>query len=113
MIGDWGLGIGDWGLGIGPNPQSPIPNSQSPLPHIYIIKNHNINRENHLMYNATLNNDYDSYPTQEEYKAYMDKIGQKNYSYCGGPPMPGRSFIKVVLIVFELFILLAYSLLKL
>jgi hypothetical protein len=81
-----------------PNPPEAYPKWGKIKNFVYDIDvqevNHNINRENHLMYNATLNNDYDSYPTQEEYKAYMDKIGQKNYSYCGGPPMPGRSFIK-------------------
>ena len=36
------------------------------------------------MYNATANNDYDSYPTPEEYKKMMDKTGQLNYAYAGG-----------------------------
>ena len=46
------------------------------------------------MYNATLNNDYDSYPTQEEYKKFMEKNGQKYYQYAGGPPRPETSYIK-------------------
>ena len=46
--------------------------------------NHNINMENYPMYNATLNNNYDSYPSQEEYKNMMEKTGQKGYKYAGG-----------------------------
>ena len=41
------------------------------------------------MYNATANNDYDSYPTPEEYKRYMDKVGQLNYAYAGGKDTTG------------------------
>ena len=41
------------------------------------------------MYNATANNDYDSYPTPEEYKKYMDKAGQLNYAYAGGKDTTG------------------------
>ena len=48
------------------------------------------------MYNATLNNDFDSYPSQEEYKAMMQKTGQKNYAYAGGVAKPGASFIKML-----------------
>ena len=55
-----------------------------------------INRQNHLMYNATLNNDFDSYPSQEEYKAMMQKTGQKNYAYAGGVAKPGASFVKML-----------------
>ena len=44
----------------------------------------NINIVNYPMYNATANNDYDSYPTPEEYKKMMDKTGQLNYAYAGG-----------------------------
>ena len=46
--------------------------------------NHNINIKNYPMYNATANNDYDSYPSPEEYKMMMEKTGQKNYAYAGG-----------------------------
>ena len=49
----------------------------------------NINIINYPMYNATANNDYDSYPTQEEYKKMMDKTGQKNYAYAGGEFIKG------------------------
>ena len=48
------------------------------------------------MYNATLNNDFDSYPSQEEYKAMMQKTGQKNYAYAGGVAKPGASFVKML-----------------
>ena len=44
----------------------------------------NINIVNYPMYNATANNDYDSYPTPEEYKKMMDRTGQINYAYAGG-----------------------------
>ena len=44
----------------------------------------NINIVNYPMYNATANNDYDSYPTPEEYKKMMEQVGQKNYAYAGG-----------------------------
>ena len=58
----------------------------------------NINIINYPMYNATANNDYDSYPTPEEYKKMMDKTGQKNYAYAGGEfikGIPMRSQIPV------------------
>ena len=58
----------------------------------------NINIVNYPMYNATANNDYDSYPSQEEYKIMMDKTGQKNYAYAGGEfikGIPMRSQIPV------------------
>ena len=81
-----------------PNPPSLYPKYGVIKNFVYDINyqdvNHNINRENHLMYNATLNNDYDSYPTQEEYKKFMEKNGQKYYQYAGGPPRPGTSYIR-------------------
>ena len=81
-----------------PNPPNVYPKYGNIKNFVYDINyqdvNHNINRENHLMYNATLNNDYDSYPSQEEYKKYMQKTGQKYYQYAGGPPRPGTSYIK-------------------
>ena len=46
--------------------------------------NPNINKINYPMYNATANNNYDSYPSPEEYKKMMEKVGQKNYAYAGG-----------------------------
>jgi hypothetical protein len=49
----------------------------------------NINKVNYPMYNATANNDYDSYPTPEEYKKMMEKVGQKNYAYAGGDFIQG------------------------
>ena len=49
----------------------------------------NINIINYPMYNATANNDYDSYPTPEEYKKMMEKVGQKNYAYAGGEFIKG------------------------
>ena len=51
--------------------------------------NHNINIVNYPMYNATANNDYDSYPTPEEYKKKMLTLGQINYAYAGGDFIKG------------------------
>ena len=44
----------------------------------------NINIINYPMYNATANNNYDTYPSPEEYKKMMDRTGQLNYAYAGG-----------------------------
>ena len=49
----------------------------------------NINMENYPMYNATANNDYDSYPSVEEYKKIMKKKGQINFAYAGGGDVTG------------------------
>ena len=54
--------------------------------------NPNINKINYPMYNATANNNYDSYPTPEEYKKMMEKNGQKNYAYAGGEYVEGVPF---------------------
>ena len=71
------------------------PNKASAYPKYGKIKNfvydkgiqdvhHNINIINYPMYNATANNDYDTYPSPEEYKKMMEKTGQINYAYAGG-----------------------------
>ena len=76
------------------------PNKSSAYPKYGKIKNFvydinvqdvhpNINIINYPMYNATANNDYDSYPTPEEYKKMMEKVGQKNYAYAGGDFIKG------------------------
>ena len=76
------------------------PNKSSAYPKYGKIKNFvydiniqdvhpNINIVNYPMYNATANNDYDSYPTPEEYKKMMEKVGQKNYAYAGGEFVKG------------------------
>ena len=76
------------------------PNKSSAYPKYGKIKNYvydinvqdvhpNINIINYPMYNATANNDYDSYPTPEEYKKMMEKVGQKNYAYAGGDFIKG------------------------
>ena len=49
----------------------------------------NINIHNYLLYNATANNDYDSYPSFEEYKNNMKKTGQINLAYAGGGDTTG------------------------
>ena len=46
--------------------------------------NHNINIDNYPMYNATANNDYDSYPTPEQYGEMIRGTGQINLAYAGG-----------------------------
>ena len=51
-----------------------------------------INKINYPMYNATANNNYDSYPSPEEYKKMMEKVGQKNYAYAGGEFIEGVPF---------------------
>ena len=82
------------------------PNKSSVYPKYGNIKNfvydksiqdvHNkINMKNYLMYNATANNNYDSYPTPEEYIKMMEKVGQKHLAYAGntdttGIPMRGQ-----------------------
>ena len=82
------------------------PNKPSVYPKYGNIKNyvydkgvqdvqHKINIKNYLMYNATANNNYDSYPTPEEYIKMMEKTGQKNMAYAGntdttGIPMRGQ-----------------------
>ena len=76
------------------------PNKASTYPKYGTIKNFvydigiqdvhpNINMINYNMYNATANNDYDSYPSPEEYKKMMDKTGQINYAYAGGGDTTG------------------------
>ena len=76
------------------------PNKASAYPKYGKIKNfvydigvqdihHNINMENYPMYNATANNDYDSYPSVEEYKKIMNKNGQINFAYAGGGDKTG------------------------
>ena len=51
--------------------------------------NHKINITNYPMYNATANNNYDTYPTPEEYLKLMKQTGQKNYSYAGNTDTTG------------------------
>ncbi len=74
------------------------PNTPSVYPKYQHIKNYvydihvqdvqkNINRCNHRMYNAYLNNNYDTYPTENEYREQMEKNNQKYIEYAGGPPI--------------------------
>ena len=76
------------------------PNKPSNYPKYGKIKNyvydksvqdvhHKINMENYPLYNATANNDYDSYPTPEEYKTMMNKKNQINFAYAGGGDVTG------------------------
>lgn len=48
-----------------------------------------INIINYNMYNATANNNYDSYPTPEEYLKMIQKTGQKNFAYAGNTDTTG------------------------
>jgi hypothetical protein len=60
--------------------------------------NHNINIDNYPMYNAASNNDYDSYPTPEQYKDQIRGTGQLNIAYAGGErpkEVPMRSQLPV------------------
>ena len=72
------------------------PNKSKVKNYVYDINiqdvNPNINKINYPMYNATANNNYDSYPTPEEYKKMMEKTGQKNYAYAGGDFIEGIPF---------------------
>ena len=79
------------------------PNKSTSYPQYGKIKNYvydinvqdvhpNINIINYPMYNATANNNYDSYPSPEEYKKMMEKNGQKNYAYAGGDFVEGIPF---------------------
>ena len=76
------------------------PNKPSVYPKYGKIKNyvydksvqdihHNINMTNYPLYNATANNDYDSYPSIDEYKKIMKKTGQVNLAYAGGGDTTG------------------------
>ena len=76
------------------------PNKPSAYPKYGKIKNfvydkgiqdihHNINMMNYPLYNATANNNYDSYPSVEEYKNKMKKTGQINLAYAGGGDTTG------------------------
>ena len=79
------------------------PNKSTAYPKYTNIKNYvydinvqdvhpNINIVNYPMYNATANNNYDTYPTPEEYKIMMEQKGQKNYAYAGGEFVTGVPF---------------------
>ena len=76
-----------------PNKPSAYPKYTNIKNFVYDINvqdvNHNINIVNYPMYNATANNDYDSYPTPEDYKKRMLTIGQENYAYAGGDFIKG------------------------
>ena len=67
------------------------PNKSTSYPQYGKIKNY-VYDINVQMYNATANNNYDSYPTPEEYKKMMEKNGQKNYAYAGGEYVEGVPF---------------------
>ena len=62
--------------------------------------NHNINVDNYPLYNATANNDYDSYPTPEKYKEMIKGTGQLNLAYAGGE-MPREVPMRSQMPVFE------------
>jgi hypothetical protein len=76
---------------LNPNTPSVYPKYQHIKNYVYDINiqdvQKNINRCNHRMYNAYLNNNYDTYPTESEYREQMEKNNQKYIEYAGGPPI--------------------------
>ena len=80
---------------INPNPPSAYPKYSHIKNYVYDINiqdvQKNINRCNHRMYNAYLNNNYDAYPSEAEYREQMEKNGQKYVDYAGGPPVRENS----------------------
>ena len=80
---------------VNPNPPSAYPKYQHIKNYVYDINiqdvNKNLNRCNHRMYNAYLNNNYDAYPSEAEYREQMEKNKQKYIEYAGGPPVRENS----------------------
>ena len=80
---------------VNPNPPSVYPKYQHIKNYVYDINiqdvNKNLNRCNHRMYNAYLNNNYDAYPTEAEYREQMEKNKQKYIEYACGPPVRENS----------------------
>ena len=66
---------------VNPNQSSVYPKYQHIKNYVYDVNiqdiQPNINRNNHLMYNAYLNNNYDTYPTEKEYRENMEKNKEK------------------------------------
>ena len=76
---------------LNPNPPSVYPKYTHIKNFVYDINiqdiHKNLNMVNYPMYNATMNNNYDTYPTESEYRLWMKKNNQKFMQYAGGSPI--------------------------
>ena len=76
---------------LNPNPPSVYPKYTHIKNFVYDINiqdiHKNLNMSNYPMYNATLNNNYDTYPKEGEYRIWMNKNNQKVMQYAGGSPI--------------------------
>jgi hypothetical protein len=83
---------------MNPNPASAYPKYGKIKNFVYDINiqdvQKNLNIDNYPMYNATLNNDYDSYPSESDYRNMADKVKMPYMTYAGGPPYRERAFVK-------------------
>ena len=83
---------------MNPNPASAYPKYGNIKNFVYDIDvqdvQENLNIDNYPMYNATLNNDYDSYPSESDYRNMMERNKMNKMEYAGGPPYRERSFVK-------------------
>ena len=83
---------------INPNPASAYPKYGKIKNFVYDINiqdiQKNLNMDNYPMYNATLNNDYDSYCSENDYRNMALKNKMPYMTYAGGPPYKERSFVK-------------------
>ena len=76
---------------LNPNPPSVYPKYTHIKNFVYDINiqdiHKNLNMGNYPMYNATMNNNYDTYPSESEYRLWMKKNNQKFMQYAGGSPI--------------------------
>ena len=76
---------------LNPNPPSVYPKYTHIKNFVYDINiqdiHKNLNMGNYPMYNATMNNNYDTYTTESEYRLWMKKNNQKFMQYAGGSPI--------------------------
>jgi len=76
---------------LNPNPPSVYPKYTHIKNFVYDINiqdiHKNLNMGNYPMYNATMNNNYDTYPKEGEYRIWMAKNNQKFMQYAGGSPI--------------------------
>ena len=83
---------------MNPNPASAYPKYGKIKNFVYDIDvqdiQENLNMDNYPMYNATLNNDYDSYPSESDYRDMMRRNKMTKMEYAGGPAYRERSYVK-------------------
>ena len=83
---------------MNPNPASAYPKYGKIKNFVYDINiqdvQKNLNIDNYPMYNATLNNDYDSYCSENDYRNMALKNKMPYMTYAGGPPYRERAFVK-------------------